>query len=105
MPADLVDAFSNAEQWNNFKIIEDDYRPFIEDDKVWKVGSTTGITDGIVKMVDRYYFDGDIIIDGKTCKQMMRQRYISSNYPDYDNLSQSPSLSIVGTWYEEDKKV
>ena len=105
VPADLVDAFSNAEQWNNFKIIEDDYRPFIEDDKVWKVGSTTGITDGIVKMVDRYYFDGDIIIDGKTCKQMMRQRYISSKYPDYDNLSQSPSLSIVGAWYEEDKKV
>ena len=105
VPADLVDAFSNAEQWNNFKIIEDDYRPFIEDDKVWKVGSTTGITDGIVKMVDRYYFDGDIIIDGKTCKQMMRQRYISSNYPDYDNLSQSTSLSIVGAWYEEDKKV
>ena len=105
VPADLVDAFSNAEQWNNFKIIEDDYRPFIEDDKVWKVGSTTGITNGIAKMVDRYYFDGDIIIDGKTCKQMMRQRYISSNYPDYDNLSQSPSLSIVGAWYEEDKKV
>ena len=102
VPADLVDAFSNAEQWKNFKIIEDDYRPFIEDDKVWKVGTISG---NPVQIVDRYYFDGDIIIDGKTCKQMMRQRYISSNYPDYDNLSQSPSLSIVGAWYEEDKKV
>ena len=102
VPADLVDAFSNAEQWNNFKIIEDDYRPFIEDDKVWKVGTISG---NPVQIVDRYYFDGDIIIDGKTCKQMMRQRYVNPNHPDYDNLSQSPSLSTVGAWYEEDKKV
>ena len=45
------------------------YRPMIEDGKVWKVGSTTGISDGVVKMVEYYYFDGDTIIDGKTCKQ------------------------------------
>ena len=57
--------------------------------------------------VEYYYFDGDTIIDeGKTCKQMMCQRYISSEYPDYANLSQLPSLSTyVGAWYEEDKKV
>ena len=78
------------------------YRPFIEDDKVWKVGTISG---NPVQIVDRYYFDGDIIIDGKTCKLMMRQRYVNPNHPDYDNLSQSPSLSKVGAWYEEDKKV
>ena len=80
------------------------YRPFVEEGKVWKVGSTAGISDGIVKMVDYYYFDGDTIINGKTCKQMMCQRYVS---PDYSNEygTPTPSLTKVGAWYEEDKKV
>ena len=81
------------------------YRPFVEDGKVWKCGSTAGISDGIVKMVEYYYFDGDTIIDGKTCKQMMCQRYVSPNHPDYAAMSQNPSLRYVGAWYEEDKKV
>jgi len=82
----------------------DDYRPMIEDGKVWKVGSAIGISDDIVKMVDYYYFDGDTIINGKTCKQMMFQRYVSPDYLDYDQ-SKQPSLDYVGAWYEEDKKV
>ena len=81
------------------------YRPFVEEGKVWKVGSTAGISDGIVKMVDYYYFDGDTIINGKTCMQMMCQRYVSPNHPDYAAMSQIPSLRYVGAWYEEDKKV
>ena len=84
---------------------KDDYRPFVEEGKVWKCGSTAGISDGIVKMVEYYYFDGDTIINGKTCKQMMCQRYISPNHPDYAAMSQIPSLRYVGVWYEEDKKV
>ncbi len=84
--------------------VENNYRPFIEDGKVWKVGNTTGISDGIVKRVEYYYFDGDTIIGGKTCKQMMCQRYVS---PDYSNeyLTPTPSLSKVGAWYEENQKV
>ena len=81
------------------------YRPFVEDGKVWKCGSTAGISDGIVKMVEYYYFDGDTIIDGKTCKQMMCQRYVSPNHPDYAAMAQIPSLRYIGAWYEEDKKV
>ena len=84
------------------------YRPFIEDGKVWKVGSVTGVTgvsDGIVKMVEYYYFDGDTIINGKTCKQMMCQRYVNPDYPESNNISQYNSLRYVGAWYEEDKKV
>ena len=81
------------------------YRPMIEEGKVWKVGSTTGIRDGIVKMVEYYYFDGDTIIDGKTCKQMMRQRYVSPNHPDYAEIMRFPLTSSAGAWYEEDKKV
>ena len=81
------------------------YRPFVEEGKVWKVGSTTGISDGIVKVVEYYYFDGDTIIDGKNCKQMMCQRNVNAEHPDYANISQLPSLSYVGAWYEEGKKV
>jgi hypothetical protein len=80
------------------------YRPFVEDGKVWKVGSTL-IRDNLVNMVEYYYFDGDTIIDGKTCKQMMRQRYVNPEYPDYSAVMQFPLLSYVGAWYEEDKKV
>ena len=78
------------------------YRPFVEDGKVWKVGS---VGSNPVQLVDYYYFDGDTIINGVTFKQMMRQRYVSPDYPDYDIMMQYPLLSYVGAWYEEDKKV
>ena len=105
VPAGSVDAYRSAAEWKNFNNIVaipdlDVYRPFVEEGKVWKVGSTTGISDGIVKVVEYYYFDGDTIIDRKNCKQMMRQRYVSPDLPDY-----SPSLTKVGAWYEEGKKV
>ena len=79
------------------------YRPFVEDDKVWKVGDVT--SGNPVQLVDYYFFDGDTIINGKTCKQMMRKQYVSPEHPNYDFLSQEPSLIYVGAWYEEDKKV
>jgi hypothetical protein len=79
------------------------YRPMIEEGKVWKVGD---VSDNPVKLVEYYYFEGDTIIDGKTCKQMMCQRYVSSDYPDYDAvITQYPLLRNVGAWYEEDQKV
>ena len=83
--------------------IPDDYRPFVEEGKVWKVGDV--ISGSPVQLVEYYYFDGDTIIGGKTCKQMMCQRYISPDYPGYDNYSQRPSLNYVGAWYEENKQV
>lgn len=82
---------------------EDAYRPFVEDGKVWKVGLVG--SGNPVQLVEYYYFDGDTIIDGRACKKMMCQRYVSPDYPDYDNYSQWPSQSYVGAWYEEDKKV
>ncbi|MBQ6210706.1 MAG: DUF3244 domain-containing protein [Prevotella sp.] len=78
------------------------YRPFVEEDKVWQVGA---VGSNPVQMVEYYYFDGDTIIDGKTCKQMMRQRYANPEYPDYAIVMQYPLLQYVGAWYEEDKKV
>ena len=110
VPAASVSAYQAVEPWKNFKDIlalpaQDDYRPFVEEGKVWKVGSTTGISDGIVKMVEYYHFDGDTIIDGRTCKQMMCQRYVSPNHPDYNLISRDPLLGYSGAWYEEGKKV
>ncbi|MBR0526538.1 MAG: leucine-rich repeat protein [Prevotella sp.] len=81
---------------------QDNYRPFVEEGKVWKVGDDSG---NPVKRVEYYYFDGDTIIDGKTYKQMMCQRYVSPDHPDYAVISRLPSLSKVGAWYEEDMKV
>ena len=110
VPAASLDSYRNVSPWNEFGAIvplEDQvaYRPMIEEDKVWKVGSTIGISDGVVKMVEYYYFDGDTIVDGRTCKQMMCQRYVSPDHPDYDDMIQIPSLRNIGAWYEEDKKV
>ena len=83
---------------------KDDYRPFVEEGKVWKVGASTTIVDNSVQVVDYYYFDGDTIIGGKTCKQMMCQRYVSPDFSD-EYWTPRPSLTKVGAWYEEDKKV
>ncbi len=79
------------------------YRPMIEDGKVWKVGS--GISNNLVQMVEYYYFDGDTIVDGKTCKKMMYQRYVSPDHSDYAIITQYPLFGNAGVWYEEDKKV
>ena len=75
------------------------YRPFVEEGKVWKVGDNLS---NPVQVVEYYYFDGDTIINEKTCKQMMCQRFVSPEHPDY---SQSPSVSYEGAWYEEGQKV
>jgi hypothetical protein len=80
------------------------YDPFIAEQKTWKVGTSTTILDNSVQVVDYYYFDGDTIIDGKTCKQMMCQRYVSPNYSN-EYWTPRPSLTKVGAWYEENKKV
>ena len=84
---------------------QDTYRPFVEDGKVWKVGTIPTDQDSPVQIVDYYYFDGDTIIDGKTCKVMMCQHFTSPNYTYYDYLSQPNYLRYVGAWYEEDQKV
>ena len=81
------------------------YRPMIEDGKVWKVGCIDADPSQFqfpVKVVNYYYFDGDTIIDGKTCKQMMSQQYVS---PESLVNELHYSLSYAGAWYEEDKKV
>ena len=93
----------SAKEWTAG--IMDDFRPFVEEGKVWKVGTIPYDLDTPVQIVDYYYFDGDTIIDGKTCKMMMCQHFTSPNYPYYEYLSQPNSLRYVGAWYEENQKV
>ena len=78
------------------------YRPMIEDGKVWKVGYESG---NPVQRVEYYYIAGDTIAEGKICKRMMCQSYVSPSHPDYDVISRLPSLRYVGAWYEENQKV
>jgi hypothetical protein len=94
-----------ADDFNKLANPEPDiaYRPFVEEGKVWKIGRSD--SGNPVQLVEYYYFDGDTIIDGKTCKQMMCQRYVSPAHPDYENLSQQPSLGYEKAYYEEDQKV
>jgi len=108
VPAASVGAYKAVEPWKNFKDIvalpaQNDYRPMIEDGKVWKFGAI--FSGNPVQIVDYYYFDGDTIINGKTCKQMMCQQYVSPEYPNYYDFSNPNSLRKVGAWYEENQKV
>ena len=108
VPASSINDYKSRDPWKGFKNIvpletetQTAYRPFVEEGKVWKVGTVSG---NPVQVVDYYYFDGDTIIDGKTCKQMMCQRYVAPDYSDED-WTPEPSLSYVGAWYEENQKV
>ena len=93
VPKGTVDKYKATKGWAKvFKEIvelpaQDDYRPFIEEGKVWKLGGRD--SGNPVQLVDYYYFDGDTIINGKTCKQMMCQRFVNPDYPDYDYFTKS----------------
>ena len=103
VPATSVSAYQATEPWKNFKEIvalpnqasQDEYRPFVEDNKVWAVKV---VSDGwpTEEYYEYYYFDGDTIVNGQTAKRMLCDRIGSS----WDT-----SGEYVGSWYEQDKKV
>ena len=82
-------------------------RPFVEENKVWKVGAIPADTsNNRIDMVQYFYFDGDTIIDGKVCKRMMLQVYANEGSNEYSTFDfENESLRYIGAWYEEDKKV
>ncbi len=49
---------------------DNDYRPFIEENKVWHVGYFPGAS-SIATRGNTYYFDGDTIVGGEICKRWM----------------------------------
>ena len=100
----------NGGEWADYDGSEptpqDDYRQFVEDGKVWKVGIWSG---NPVQMVEYFYFDGDTIVDGKACKRMWCQQYGNEGSWYFDGLyrGEEPNkqLYYIGVFYEEDKKV
>ena len=89
-------------QWNKGQLStylgsepKDDYRPLVEEGKVWIVrGHAISPYDNTVESwIDYCYFDGDTIIGGQTCKRMMCIK------------NDTPSPLYIGAWYEQDKKV
>ena len=100
VPATSVSAYQATEPWKNFKKIvalpaQYDYRPFVEDSKVWVVRVSGLSSDGspMEPWIDYCYLDGDTIIGGQTCKRMMCV------------TNDNPSPRYIGAWYEQDKKV
>ena len=71
-----------------------DYRPFIEEGKVWKEVQMLAFTN--IPDKEHYkFFDGDTIIDERVCKKM----YMA------DTPFEKQQRIYVGAWYEENKQV
>ena len=110
MPAGSENTYFASTNWNKFYNIvaitdentdtEIVYRPFIEDNKVWKVGQVMTDKESGVQIVSYLYFDGDTIVNGHTAKRMRRDRVAAKEWE-----SQNIEREYVGAWYEKDKKV
>ena len=82
---------------------QNEYRPFVEDGKIWIVKVES---DGWPKeeWMEYYYLDGDTIIGGQTAKKMMCVKGESLEY-SAENIEPIESVKYIGAWYEQDKKV
>ena len=90
------------------KTQQDEYRPFVEEGKVWIVSGNGISPDGyeMEPWIDYCYFDGDTIVDGQTCKRMMC--VMNANEENWVDGVFTPAdcpQYYIGAWYEEDKKV
>jgi len=76
----------------------DDYRPFIEEGKVWKVGHTVDYPGWFDKAMalEYFYFDGDTIVGDRQCKKMMRRE----EYANHETRT-----TFVGALYEDNRCV
>ena len=73
------------------KTPQNEYRPFVEEGKVWVVsGSAISDDASMVHWTDYCYFEGDTIVGGQICKLM--KCVGNANGP-------------IGAWYEQDRKV
>ena len=97
-----------ADDFNDLINPNPDYHPFIEDGKVWAV-KVYPDGYGMVRddtWTEHYYFDGDTIIGGQTCKKMF---YITNadeeNWVNGVFTPASHTQHYIGNWYEQDKKV
>ena len=86
------------------KAQEVDYRPFIEEGKVWKVGEiNTAHSIDETYCLHYYYFDGDTVIDGRNFKKMMCHDVVNEKYP-LDDGSLEATRYVV-SMYEQQRKL
>ena len=89
-------------------LAQEEYRPFVEEGKVWIVRGNGISPDGdqMEPWIDYCYLDGDTIVGGQTCKRMMcvtnanEENWVDGIFTPAD----SPQY-YIGAWYEQDKKV
>ena len=79
-----------------------EYRPFIEEGKVWKVGEFDQYGTFLPRL-SYYYFDGDTIVGGKACKRMMCRHEANKGF-EFEDGSLSYT-NYAGAFYEENKQV
>ena len=89
-------------------LAQEEYRPFVEEGKVWIVRGNGISPDGdpLEPWIDYCYFDGDTIVGGQTCKRMMC--VTNANEANWVDGVFTPAAShqyYNGAWYEQDKKV
>ncbi|MBR3618490.1 MAG: serpin family protein, partial [Bacteroidaceae bacterium] len=84
------------------EIQEPEYRPFIEEGKVWKVGEFDQYGTFLPRL-SYYYFDGDTIVGGKACKRMMCRHEANKGF-EFEDGSLSYT-NYAGAFYEENKQV
>ena len=85
---------------------EEPYRPFIEEDKVWKVGWLPSYSNEESLANIYFYFDGDTIIDGRTCKKMVYEykEYKEEYKAVFEDIELQGKL-YDGAFYEVDRCV
>ena len=84
---------------------EADYRPFIEEGKVWTLESSMT---GAELLMENYYFDGDTIVGGQSSKKMMCDMRVSEeNVPLLPDIwdGKNEKTFYVGAFREEGKRV
>ena len=106
VPASALEDYKATEPWSKFEKIvalddqPTDYRPFIEEGKVWKVGSfgdsSNPDDENHAHLIKNFYFDGDTIVGGQRCKKMMCREEYDVNWHSYQ---------YVGALYENNQRV
>jgi hypothetical protein len=82
---------------------EPEYRPFIEDGKVWTVKWEDKLHPEAYLYID-YFFTKDVVVNGKQCKKMAYKcDYRPLEEAGYGHIPETGG--DAGTYYEEDKRV
>lgn len=91
---DYLSFLGKGKQWHVLHRSSADYAAFVEENKVWKVGRMQEL-DSVVCELEYFYFDGDTLVDGRTCKKWVRQ----------DEDEQNRRTFYVGALYEKGKRI